>query len=356
MEARQAAAPAGRGAVIGGARSDLVNQSAPIRSGTICPGRFFVSAFVSCWPPVCSTARPGLRIRAPLVKRRRKRRPFAKPGTPRQEERIRYVDVKHVKAELTLATKQKEVRGTVTHTLSPLHPYLTRVELDCAPELKVTQGDQVGQRRKRRPVQVHDRRRQAHGHARQSPWPRRNPRPGDRVHRLARQKGCSSSSSDPAYPERPLAIWTQGESEDTHYWLPCYDYPNDRATSEMIITVENPLFVVSNGALLETRKNAGDTTTYHWKMDVPHSSYLISLAVGDFTVYHDKVGDLPVDYYVAKGVDEATARRFMGKTPADDPFLRRIDRPAVSLRQVRPDLPPRVRRRDGEHLGDVDDR
>ena len=67
-----------------------------------------------------------------------KRRPFAKPDAPRQEERIRYFDVKHVKAELTLATKQKEVRGTVTHTLSPLHPYLTRLELDCAPELKVT--------------------------------------------------------------------------------------------------------------------------------------------------------------------------------------------------------------------------
>ncbi len=50
-------------------------------------------------------------------------------------------------------------------------------------------------------------------------------------------------------------------------------------------------------------------------MDVPHVSYLISLAVADFSIYHDKVGDLPVDYYVAKRVDEATARRFMGKTP-----------------------------------------
>ena len=121
--------------------------------------------------------------------------------------------------------------------------------------------------------------------------------------------------ADPAYPEKPLSIWTQGESEDTHHWLPCYDYPNDRATTEMIITVEKPLFVVSNGALVETRQNDGGTTTYHWKMDVPHVSYLISLAVGDFAVYHDRVGDLPLDYYVARNIDEATARRFMGKTP-----------------------------------------
>ena len=262
-------------------------------------------------------------------------RPFAKPGTPRREERIRYFDVKHIKAELTLATKQKEIRGTVTHSLSPLHPFLTRIELDCAPELKVTKVTKLVKggspvtcsfvATDGKLIVTLDK---AHG-------PGDTTRPGDRVFRIARRKACASSLADPAYPERPLAIWTQGESEDTHHWLPCYDYPNDRATSEMIITVEKPLFVVSNGALIETRKNAGDTTTYHWKMDVPHVSYLISLAVGDFAVFHDKVGDLPVDYYVARNVDEATARRFMGKTPKMIRFLQRIDRPAVSLCQVR---------------------
>jgi aminopeptidase N len=39
------------------------------------------------------------------------------------------------------------------------------------------------------------------------------------------------------------------------------------------------------------------------------------LAVADFSIYHDKVGDLPVDYYVTRRVDEVTARRFLGKTP-----------------------------------------
>ena len=243
-----------------------------------------------------------------------KRRPFAKPGAPRQEERIRYFDIKHIKAELTLATKQKEVRGTVTHTLSPLHPYLTRIELDCGPELEVTKvtkraegGSAVSCKFATGNGKLTVTLDKAHG-------------TGETLDLAIDYSGSPSKGlqfvlSDPAYPERPLAIWTQGESEDTHYWLPCYDYPNERATSEMIITVEKPLFVVSNGALVETKTNAGDTTTFHWKMDGPHSSYLISLAVGDFAVYHDKVGDLPVDYYVAKGVDEATARRFMGKTP-----------------------------------------
>lgn len=240
------------------------------------------------------------------------RRPFSKPGTPRQAERIRFFDVKHVKATLELDTRKREVRGSVTHTLSPLHPYLTRVELDCGSALKVTRVSVgtppipcVFTTKNEKLLVTLDK---AYG-------------PGDTLDLTIEYSGSPAHGlrfvvADPAYPEKPLSIWTQGESEDTHHWLPCYDYPNDRATTEMIITVEKPLFVVSNGSLVETRHNDNGTATYHWKMDVPHVSYLISLAVGDFAVYHDRVGDLPLDYYVAKKTDEATARRFMGKTPA----------------------------------------
>jgi aminopeptidase N len=259
-------------------------------------------------PPAWSQPAPPERGKA------QPRRPFAKPGTPRRDERIRFFDIKHVKAELTLDVKEKQIRGTVTHTFSPMHPYLAQIELDCAPELKVSKVTVAGQGGSAVPCKftiAGEKLTVALGEARG---------PDDTLDLAVEYKGRPTKgmvfvASDPAYPERPLAIWTQGESEDTHYWLPCYDHPNDRATSEMIITVENPLLVVSNGTLVETRKNAGGTTTYHWKMDVPHSSYLISLAVGNFTAYHDKVGNLPLDYYVAKGVDEATARRFMGKTP-----------------------------------------
>jgi aminopeptidase N len=239
------------------------------------------------------------------------RRPFAKPGTPRQAERIRFYDVKHVKAVLSISTKDREIRGTVTHTLSPLHPYLTRIELDCGPALKITQVT-VGTPAISCPFTTKDGKLSV---SLDKPYG-----PGDTLDLKVAYSGSPKQGlhfvlNDPAYPEKPLSVWTQGESEDTHHWLPCYDYPNDRATSEMIITVPKPLFVVSNGSLVETRHNEGATTTYHWKMDVPHVSYLISLAVGEFAVYHDRVGDIPLDYYVAKNVDEKTARRFMGKTP-----------------------------------------
>jgi aminopeptidase N len=239
------------------------------------------------------------------------RRPFAKAGTPRRTERIRFFDVKHIKAELTIDTAKREVRGTVTHTLSPLHPHFAQLELDCGPRLKVSRVT-VGAKASvckfaAKDAKLSIKLDQPYG-------------PADTID-LAIQYGGSPDRGlyfvmpEAAYPEKTLSFWTQGEPEDTHHWVPCYDFPNERATSEMIITAEKPLFVLSNGILAETKNGSGNTTTYHWKMNVPHSSYLISLAAGDFAVYRDRAGDLPVGYYVAKHVDLATARRFMGKTP-----------------------------------------
>jgi aminopeptidase N len=257
---------------------------------------------------------PGGRPSAPA------RRPFAAPGTPPKPERLRFVDVRHVKAELTLDVKKREVRGTVTHTVRPLHPFLKTIELDCGKALeikRITLGPD------RAPCTFrHD------GDTLAITLDK--PRGPDDTIELAIEyagspdRGIRFILPDPAYPEKPLAIWTQGEAEDTRHWLPCYDYPNDRATSEMIVTVEKPLTVLSNGVLVGTRPGPGNTTTYHWKMDVPFVSYLISLAVADFSVYHDRAGDLPLDYYVARGVDEATARRFMGKTPRMLAFFNRV--------------------------------
>jgi aminopeptidase N len=192
-----------------------------------------------------------------------------------------------------------------------MHPFLTQIELDCGPELsitKVTAGASAAPCKfETKQSKLSIRLDRSHG-------------PNETIDVAIRYSGSPSRGLylvDPAvpYPKKTLSFWTQGESEDTRFWLPCYDYPNERATSEMIITVPRPLFVLSNGLLAETKAGAGETMTYHWKMNVPHVSYLISLAAADFAIYHDRMGDLPLDYYVAKHVDDATPRRFMGRTP-----------------------------------------
>ena len=42
-------------------------------------------------------------------------------------------------------------------------------------------------------------------------------------------------------PTRPFQIWSQGETETNREWFPCYDSPNDRATSETIVTMLFPM-------------------------------------------------------------------------------------------------------------------
>lgn len=128
-------------------------------------------------------------------------------------------------------------------------------------------------------------------------------------------------SSD--YPDAPQEVYSQGEPEFNHYWFPCWDYPNDMATSETITTVPEGQVVVSNGKLISVSRSAG-LATYHWKESVPHSSYLISIAVGPWLKISDRYEAKPVDYYVPRSVDEATARRSFHLTPDMIGFFSRL--------------------------------
>lgn len=118
----------------------------------------------------------------------------------------------------------------------------------------------------------------------------------------------------PSYPNWPREVFSQGETEFNHFWFPCWDYPNDMATSETITTVPEGQTVVSNGKLVKVTRSPGQVT-YDWVESIPHSSYLISVAVGPWRKFTDHYEDKPVDYYVLNTVDEATARRSFHLTP-----------------------------------------
>ncbi len=50
-------------------------------------------------------------------------------------------------------------------------------------------------------------------------------------------------------PDLPTQAWTQGQTEYHHYWFPCHDFPNDRATTALKATVPGAYFALSNGKL-----------------------------------------------------------------------------------------------------------
>lgn len=113
---------------------------------------------------------------------------------------------------------------------------------------------------------------------------------------------------------RPAHIWSQGEPEDNHYWFPCYDFPDDKATSEQYITTEANELAIANGKLVDTATNSNGTRTFHWQMDKPHSSYLISMIVGDYAKLTDSYKNVSLEYYTYRGT-EALAHRAFDITP-----------------------------------------
>ena len=114
-------------------------------------------------------------------------------------------------------------------------------------------------------------------------------------------------------------MFTIAEPFGASVWFPCFDYPSDRLTTEISVTVPEEFTTLSNGKLLDS-KIEGGWKTDHWKQEIAHSTYLVSLAVGHFDIVRDEWKGKPVEYYVEKGLAKE-ARPSMGKTPEMIDFL-----------------------------------
>lgn len=115
-------------------------------------------------------------------------------------------------------------------------------------------------------------------------------------------------------PYKMSQIWTQGETQSNSAWFPTVDNPNTKSTQEIYMTVEDKYTTLSNGTLVESKKESNGMRTDHWKLDQPHSPYLTMMAVGEFK----KVLDEPwngkeISYYVEKEY-EPYAKAIFGDT------------------------------------------
>ncbi len=114
--------------------------------------------------------------------------------------------------------------------------------------------------------------------------------------------------------DKPMQIWTQGETESSSCWFPCIDKPNERCTQELAITVQEKYTTLSNGILTSSISNPNGTRTDLWIQKQEHAPYLFMMAVGEFSITEDKWRDLDVNYYV-EPKEEKHAQRIFGKTP-----------------------------------------
>ncbi len=141
------------------------------------------------------------------------------------------------------------------------------------------------------------------------------------------KKGLYFILPDANYPNQAQEIWTQGEAEDTRNYIPIYDYPNDRMTSEMILSVPGNWITISNGQLIGVRDESDGTRTWDWKQSEPLSSYLISAIAGDFVEKDDRWRGLPLRYVVPRGQEYKIDASFGDTKEMLDLFSSKLDTP-----------------------------
>jgi len=128
------------------------------------------------------------------------------------------------------------------------------------------------------------------------------------------EKGLYFISPTSTFPDKPYQVWTQGEGEDNRYWFPCYDYPNDFATTEIFVTVDKKYQTLSNGINKSKIENPDGSATWHWSQDLPHVSYLVMLAVGNWDIIEDSWDGIPIYSFVPLGKKEWGQRSYRNTT------------------------------------------
>jgi aminopeptidase N len=125
--------------------------------------------------------------------------------------------------------------------------------------------------------------------------------------------GLMWTPETPEWPGRPAQIHTQGQPQTNSFWFPTHDFPNERLTTELIVTAPAGYMVSGNGHLAEHRKairtvDAADGATkmtpaevWHWVQDKPHVPYLVTMVVGKFDVVDVGTKDLSMPVYVPPG-------------------------------------------------------
>ena len=127
------------------------------------------------------------------------------------------------------------------------------------------------------------------------------------------KKGIYFVPSNEAENGHSAQVWTQGEPDEARHWFPSFDFPSDKATTEEYITADKGETVIGNGEFLGKEATADGKEKWHFKMPVPHSTYLVSFIIGKYVRIDDKYNEIPLGSYVYPG-RETTAKNAFGPT------------------------------------------
>ena len=111
-------------------------------------------------------------------------------------------------------------------------------------------------------------------------------------------------------------ITTACEGTGASVWWPNKDQQRDEVDSmEMHVTVPSNLTDISNGRFVG-KKDLGDGwTRYDWAIHYPINNYCVSLNIGNYEHFDDKLGDLAMDFYCLPENLEKAKRQFAQAKP-----------------------------------------
>ncbi len=221
----------------------------------------------------------------------------------------RPIDIKDIRLDLRVDLDKKIAEGTATLQVRSLRP-LKHIELDAA-DFRVRKVTLAPANESPRPAQyTHDDNKLTI--LLPTAWSTGQEATLHVDYRVENPKeGLHFFGPTAAEPDTPRIVWSQGEPISNRHWFPCIDAPDERQTTEIVVTVPEGFEAISNGKLV-TRKRSSDgkTVTFDWKQDKPHPAYLVTLVVGQFDVVREEWDKVPVLYYVPRGKKDQVATTF----------------------------------------------
>ena len=111
-------------------------------------------------------------------------------------------------------------------------------------------------------------------------------------------------------------INTACEGEGAALWWPNKDQWRDEVERmDLSVTIPNDLVDVSNG-LFTGRRDLGDGfTRWDWQVQYPINNYSVSLNIGQYVHFADRLGDVPLDFYVLPASLEKAKVQFAQAKP-----------------------------------------
>jgi len=216
----------------------------------------------------------------------------------------RFVDIQHLKLDITPDFKKRTVSGTTHITFKPIANPLDQLRLDA---VELTFGEINA------------------SHA-ISGWHVSEDAviidfenailPDEEAwinleHSAEPSKGMYFRTPEMGYKDGETHLFTQGEPVEARHWFPSFDAPNEKFTTEITCRVPSGMEVLSNGHLA-SKESVPNTnlTAFTWLQDKPHVNYLISVVAGYFVKIEDRYKNIPMAFWTLPSEIEQAQNSF----------------------------------------------